>query len=425
MHPIVACHGLPCVKAGTAKIHEESHAEDVCFLPGKSIQVLQGLEAGIKRISNGRNLDFLGNMEWTPRHAILASCSAVAETAMIHLTFPQAALFCLQPSPAPENDSNSPGAASGRSQDHSVFPAWQRDLMHVHMRSDAALGTLQNVEGSTGLSLDWSHVRQGALPQAYDLVVISFEAEEPLLLVQNALLLGGQAIVSETVLMYAIAESDAAEARQPAGHAEDTFVHMHISGWEVYVQERLISGERTPDLTRTEGQHIKVAYHLAAIGEYKMIVQQHFGRLLFSGLYDIVQGIYCFILGASEEELTEASALVQRYGRKVIVAGTSTNLTLYERFTLLGIRAHLKPGDVFLYMHSKGVKPRNAESWARAADWTFYMQYFVLKQHHACRRLLNEGFDLCGQISAPFLTDTTVGTFGGQLPPIILRYQIS
>lgn len=304
-------------------------------------------------------------------------------------------MFCLQPSTAPENDSNSSGSASGRSQDHVVFPEWQRDLMHVRTRSDAALGTLQNMEGSTGLSINWSHVRQGAHPEAYDLVVVPLEAEEPLLLVKNALLLGGQAIVSEMVLMYAIADGDAAEARQPAGRAEDTFVHLHVSGWEVYVQEHLISGERTPDSTRTEGQHIKVAYHLAAIGEYKMIVQQHFGRLIFSGLYDIVQGIYCFILGA-EEELTEARALLQRYGRKVIVAGTSTNLTLYERFTLLGIRAHLEPGDVFLYMHSKGVKPRNAESWARVADWTFYMQYFVLKQHHACRRLLSEGFDLCG-----------------------------
>ena len=316
---------------------------------------------------------------------------------MIHLTFPEAALFCLQPSIAPETDSNSSGTASAHSLDHVVFPEWQRDLMHVHMRPDAALGTLQHMEGSTGgLSIDWSPVRQGAHPEAYDLVVVPFGAEEPLLLVQNALLLGGQAIVSELLLMYATAESNGAEARQPTGHAEDTFAHMHVSGWEVYVQERLMLGERTPEVTRTEGQHIKVAYHMAAVGEYKMIVQQHFGRLIFSGLYDIVQGIYCFILGASEEELKEASALVQRYGRKVIVAGTSTNLTLYERFTLLGIRAHLEPGDVFLYMHSKGAKPRNAESWARVADWTFYMQYFVLKQHHACRRLLSEGFDVCG-----------------------------
>ena len=319
---------------------------------GKHAEVLHGLEAGVTRISHGRDLAFLVNMYWTPRHAILANCSAVVEAAVLHLIYPQAALYCLQP-------------GNGHSHNHVGFPHWQRDLMHVHVQPDAVLGMSRPEEGATVLSMTWSHVRQGANPKAYDLLVVLAATEgspEPLLLVENALLLGSQAIVSESLLLYGYKESSTAtfETHQwhPAEHAWENFSHTYASHWEVYTQDRIMSGEQAPTLTSAEGGRIKVAYHMTVMGEYSDIVQQHFARLIFSGLYDIVEGIYCYILGPTEGKIEEARALVQRYGKKFMIAGTSTNLTLYERFTLLGIRDHLEPSDIFLYMHSKGVKPR-------------------------------------------------------------------
>jgi len=38
----------------------------------------QGLDSGLERSKNGRNLGFLANMEWRPKHVVLASCHAVA-----------------------------------------------------------------------------------------------------------------------------------------------------------------------------------------------------------------------------------------------------------------------------------------------------------------------------------------------------------
>ena len=38
----------------------------------------QGLDSGLERSKNGRNLGFLANMEWRPKHVVLVSCHAVA-----------------------------------------------------------------------------------------------------------------------------------------------------------------------------------------------------------------------------------------------------------------------------------------------------------------------------------------------------------
>ena len=133
---------------------------------------------------------------------------------------------------------------------------------------------------------------------------------------------------------------------------------------------------------------------MTAIGRYPYIVQEHFSRLIFSGLYDLVDAIYCFILGPSEATIEEAKMLLQRFGRKVIIAGTSQNTTQYERFTLKGIRAHLQPGDIFLYMHTKGL--RYEPSQYNIYDWSFYMMFFLVKRYEVCMRLLSRDFDVCG-----------------------------
>lgn len=95
-------------------------------------------------------------------------------------------------------------------------------------------------------------------------------------------------------------------------------------------------------------------------------------RLLFSGLYDRAEGVYCFILAESPDALAEATQLLQSFGTKVHVAQTSTDMAQYERFTLTGLRAHLAPTDVFLYMHTKGL--RHDQSSLNIYWWTFYMQ---------------------------------------------------
>ncbi len=59
----------------------------------------QGLDSGLERSKNGRNLGFLANMEWRPKHVVLASCHAVAGLQILsrqedeyHLAFTRQAL---------------------------------------------------------------------------------------------------------------------------------------------------------------------------------------------------------------------------------------------------------------------------------------------------------------------------------------------
>ena len=81
----------------------------------------------------------------------------------------------------------------------------------------------------------------------------------------------------------------------------------------------------------------------------------HLSKLHLSGLYRRVDNVFCFILG-KQEATDEAAQLLLAFGSKIRIADTSTDLEQYERFTLLRMRAYVRPGDKVLYMHSKGVK---------------------------------------------------------------------
>ena len=77
----------------------------------------------------------------------------------------------------------------------------------------------------------------------------------------------------------------------------------HLSGWELYARETVVLSEQRTQLPRPAQRRIKIAYHVTAIAvgvTLPAIVQEHFGRLIFSGLYDVVERIYCFILGPSD-----------------------------------------------------------------------------------------------------------------------------
>ena len=130
---------------------------------------------------------------------------------------------------------------------------------------------------------------------------------------------------------------------------------MHRSEWEVYAKNLLDLESKEAVTAASVGGQVKVALHITAIAHYQLSLQQHFDRLIFSGLYDLAEGIYCFILGPDDAEITAAATFVRKFGHKVIVTGTSLKIDSYERFTLLGIRDHLQPEDVFLYMHTKGL----------------------------------------------------------------------
>ena len=164
-------------------------------------------------------------------------------------------------------------------------------------------------------------------------------------------------------------------------------LHIHRSGSEVYAKHSLFSRKELEIKAGSERGQVKITLHVTATSHYQLSIQQHFSRLIFSGLYDAAKGIYCFILGPNDAEVEAAANFVQKFGHKIIVAGRSTEMSTYERFTLLGMRAHLQPGDYLLYMHTKGIRHAPdtlPDSSVTLFDRVVFMHYSVVKHYRVC-----------------------------------------
>ena len=354
---------------------------------------VQTIKPGLERIKRGHDVAFLAGMPWNLTHlnrVLLASCKSKVEAATLSIALPLAKLFCLQPFSDGTLEASNVSASNLEHDAESPLSAWPGLilLMIVHRgHSDAAQATGAG-EWKT-LHIDLVHARRQGVSRAFDMVVIPAEGQELLLSLDPALLHSSQIVVSEGVME----RSHIWDTSAPQQQEHSTLnLHMHRSGWEVYAKHTLFASRELK--LRPSGGQVKIALHITAISHYQLSVQQHFSRLIFSGLYDIAEGVYCFILGPNDAEIEAAAAFVQQFGHKIMVAGKSTEMKAYERFTLLGIRAHLQPEDFFLYLHTKGVT--RAADDLRLFDWVFYMHYFIVKHYPVCIGLIKEHFDVCG-----------------------------
>ena len=325
------------------------------------------------------------------RRVLLASCGSSVEAATLSTALPSAMLYCLQPAAyhALEASNGSSEMSQGAT---SPPPDWHELIKHLTVykggSSDAAQAAGQDKREP--LRIDLEDIGPHNVPKTFDIVVIPAEGRELLLSLNPALLHSSRVVLSQGVIERSrIWDLSSLEQQE----VSSMNVHMHRSGWEVYAKHSLFSSKSKVRVGSARGE-VKIALHITAMSHYRLSVQQHLDRLIFSGLYDTAQGIYCFILGPSIAEIEAAAVFVQKFGRKITIAGNSTDMNLYERFTLLGMRAHLQPEDYFLYLHTKGVT--HAVDNLNLSSWVFYMQYFLVKHYAVCLGLLKGQFDTCG-----------------------------
>lgn len=137
--------------------------------------------------------------------------------------------------------------------------------------------------------------------------------------------------------------------------------------------------------------NVYVFYHIFCREMTLDIIKSQTDHIMFSGLYDTVNAIYCFITG-EPEHMSKCIEYINTLGQKYKITYTIPNDTTYERFTLLKIRNFVKSGDKFLYIHSKGVRLPDSSP---IKYWRMYLEYYCMTKHKQCLQDL-DNHDIVG-----------------------------
>lgn len=136
---------------------------------------------------------------------------------------------------------------------------------------------------------------------------------------------------------------------------------------------------------------IFVFFHIFCNTETLKILEEMIHQIIFSGLYEYVNSIYCFLIGQINI-IPNIRLFIQSCGSKFIIADEDWKDSSYERFTLLRIPKYINVMDKFLYIHTKGVTKSLQLS---VIHWRQYMSFFLIGQFNKCLKYLNE-YDTVG-----------------------------
>lgn len=136
---------------------------------------------------------------------------------------------------------------------------------------------------------------------------------------------------------------------------------------------------------------IKVFFHICAITKAYAIVDEMVQCIINSGLYQEVEGIYCYVSG--DESLgSKIINLLTCSGKKFKIVKFVPNDTSYERLTLQDMHKHIQPTDKVLYVHSKGVSQHHVDEPHRfqcIEDWRRMIMYFLVGRFRECLHMLD------------------------------------
>lgn len=155
---------------------------------------------------------------------------------------------------------------------------------------------------------------------------------------------------------------------------------------------------RSKKYTRKHGGSMEssrkyVFYHIYC-NEYTMpVVRDQVTKIIFSGLYDAVDDIKCFLAGEGKHILAVRSFLNDS-GVKFKIEKVAPNDNTFERFTLNSITPMITDSDKFLYIHTKGVSVRHASN-DNVYWWRTWMEYHLIHRFRECLDALDK-FNIVG-----------------------------
>jgi len=132
---------------------------------------------------------------------------------------------------------------------------------------------------------------------------------------------------------------------------------------------------------------VHIFYHIACLNNWRQIVERQLNRIKNSELYDVVKNIHCFLISPQDEKEKNVN-FVENFSNKIIIEHVEEKGD--ESVTLSRISKITKPGDKFLYFHTKGVTHYGTEKYPNVVDWSKVMEYFLIDRFHYCLRNLND-----------------------------------
>lgn len=162
------------------------------------------------------------------------------------------------------------------------------------------------------------------------------------------------------------------------------FLKKHLLILAILIFSILFITSGSSEAFQSQG-NIYVFYHIYCNENTEKIVHDQIIKILFSGLYNDVSEIKCFLVG-EEQFIQKIQALLNNSGKKFKVEEIGVNDKTYERFTLLKIKKFITTNDKILYIHSKGVTKPDDEN---IYYWRTLMEYFLFAKYKECLELLN------------------------------------
>ena len=139
--------------------------------------------------------------------------------------------------------------------------------------------------------------------------------------------------------------------------------------------------DRKPFLTH-------VFYHIYCNRYTMPIVRDQVTKIIYSGLYQEVSNVHCFLSG-EKEYIEPVSKFLRESGAKFKIDKVGVGDMSFERFTMNDIPRYIGENDLFLYIHSKGVSERHS-----AADnvywWRNWMEYNLIFKFRECIEALKD-----------------------------------
>jgi len=154
-------------------------------------------------------------------------------------------------------------------------------------------------------------------------------------------------------------------------------------------------GQQQNTFPRHEG-NTYIFYHIYCNEHTFDVMRDQITKIIYSGLYHYVDAIYCCLAG-NEVHMKAIKEFLQKNGKKFEIIREVPNDKSFERLTMNEMVSRVKPGDKFLYLHTKGVGRHGGMKAENIWWWRNWMEYNLMYRFRECITELNKpDVDLVG-----------------------------